>query len=125
MGKFVIKEVNTGIKFDLVAVNGEVIGTSEVYETKISCLNGIDSVQRNSAVAEVEDQTHSEYETKTNPKFEIYTDKAGEYRFRLKAKNGQNILASEGYTTKQACENGIISVIRNAVDAKIVEAQTV
>ena len=49
-------------------------------------------------------------------KFEIYQDKRGEYRFRLKAGNGQTILASEGYTTKSACENGIASVKKNAPD---------
>lgn len=47
-------------------------------------------------------------------KFELYLDKAGEYRFRLLAGNGQNILASEGYKTKAACENGIESVKTNA-----------
>lgn len=49
-------------------------------------------------------------------KFEIYKDKAGEFRFRLKASNGQNILASEGYKDKSACENGIASVRKNAPD---------
>ncbi len=47
-------------------------------------------------------------------KFEIYTDKAGEYRFRLKAGNGQVILASEGYSAKAWCENGIESVRKNS-----------
>ena len=47
-------------------------------------------------------------------KFEIYKDKRGEFRFRLKASNGQNILASEGYKTKAACQNGIQSVMKNA-----------
>ncbi len=47
-------------------------------------------------------------------KFEIYTDKAGEYRFRLNASNGQNILASEGYKAKASCTNGIESVKKNA-----------
>lgn len=47
-------------------------------------------------------------------KFELYTDKSGEFRFRLLAGNGQNILASEGYKTKSACENGIDSVKANA-----------
>ena len=46
-------------------------------------------------------------------KFEIYTDAAWEYRFRLKAWNGQNILASQGYSSKSACENGIESVREN------------
>ncbi len=48
-----------------------------------------------------------------NPKFEIYTDKRGEFRFRLRAKNGEPILASEGYTSKSACKNGIASVKTN------------
>jgi len=47
-------------------------------------------------------------------KFEIYNDKRGEFRFRLKAGNGQNILASEGYTSKSSCNNGIESVKTNA-----------
>jgi uncharacterized protein YegP (UPF0339 family) len=47
-------------------------------------------------------------------KFEIYTDKAGEFRFRLKASNGQTILASEGYKAKAGCANGIESVKKNA-----------
>lgn len=46
----------------------------------------------------------------------MYTDKGGQYRFRLKAGNGQVILASEGYTTKAACENGVASVRKNAAD---------
>lgn len=52
-------------------------------------------------------------------KFEIYKDKAGEFRFRLKAGNGEIIASSEGYSSKQACENGINSVKTNAADAAI------
>ncbi len=47
-------------------------------------------------------------------KFEVYCDKAGEHRFRLKAGNGQIILASEGYSSKDGCENGIESVKENS-----------
>ena len=57
MGKFVIKETNTGVKFDLKAGNGEVIATSEVYTTEDACRNGIASVQKNAPVAAVENQT--------------------------------------------------------------------
>jgi len=46
-------------------------------------------------------------------KYELYKDKAGEYRFRLKAGNGEPILASEGYKGKDGCENGIASVQKN------------
>ncbi|WP_426622103.1 YegP family protein [Microbacterium sp. As-52] len=55
-------------------------------------------------------------------KFELYTDKSGEYRFRLKAGNGEVIAISEGYSSKSAALNGIDSVRRNAADAEVVEA---
>ncbi len=120
MGKFVVRETATGIKFDLKATNGQVIATSEVYASKASCLKGIESV-RNNCVGEVEDQTVEPVVAVKHPKFEMYQDKAGEYRFRLKAKNGEVIATSEGYTTKASCENGIESVKKNAPEAEVVE----
>ena len=123
MGKFVVRNTKTGIKFDLKATNGEVIATSEVYKTKKTCLNGVASVQKNAPVAEVEDQTAEGFEVKKNPKFEVYTDKAGETRFRLKAKNGQIVAVSEGYKTKKSALNGIESVRKNAVDSPITEEE--
>ena len=121
MGKFVIRKTNTGIKFDLKASNGEVIATSEVYSSPESCKKGLASVQKNAPVAAVENQTLAGYAVEKHPKFEIYTDKAGEFRFRLKATNGQIIAVSEGYKAIASCLNGIESVKKNAVDAKIVE----
>ena len=121
MGKFVIQKTNTGVKFDLKASNGQVIATSEVYNSADACKNGIASVQKNAPVAAVEDQTVADYAVEKNPKFEIYNDKAGEFRFRLKATNGQVIAVSEGYTTMASCKNGVESVQKNAVDAEIVE----
>ena len=50
-------------------------------------------------------------------KFETYQDGRGEHRFRLKAGNGQNVLASEGYKTKTSCMNGVESVKKNSQDA--------
>ena len=123
MGKFVIKEAKTGIKFDLKAGNGEVIASSQVYKTLVTCKKGIASVQKNAPVAAVEDQTVEEFTKEKNPKFEIYTDKAGEFRFRLKATNGQIIATSEGYKTMKSCRNGIASVQKNSVDAKVEEAK--
>lgn len=121
MGKFVMRKTNTGVKFDLKAGNGEVIATSEVYSSDAACKNGIASVQKNAPVAAVENQTVEGYATEKNPKFEVYTDKAGEFRFRLKATNGQIIAVSEGYKAIAGCMNGIESVKKNAVDANIVE----
>ena len=123
MGKFVIKKTNTGIKFDLKAGNGETIATSEVYTTEASCRKGIESVRKNAPVAGVENQTVEGFETVKHPKFEIYLDKAGEYRFRLKATNGEIIAVSEGYKAMAGCENGIASVKKNAPDAEIEEAE--
>ena len=123
MGKFVIKETKTGVKFDLKAGNGEVIATSEVYTTEAACRKGIASVQKNAPVAAVEDQTKEGYAAEKHPKFEIYADKAGEFRFRLKATNGQVIAVSEGYKALNSCMNGIESVNKNAVDAPIVAAE--
>ena len=119
MGKFIIKKTNTGIKFDLKATNGEVIATSEVYESEASCMKGIESVMTNAPIANVEDQTVEGFEVLKHPKFEVYVDKAGEFRFRLKARNGQIIAVSEGYKAIASCMNGIESVKKNAVDAPI------
>lgn len=123
MGKFVIRTTKTGVKFDLKAGNGEVIATSEVYNSLSACKNGIASVQKNAPIAAVEDQTEEGYAAEKNPKFEIYEDKAGEYRFRLKATNGQIIAVSEGYKAMAGCKNGIESVKKNAADAVIVEEE--
>ena len=121
MSKFVVRTVNTGIKFDLKATNGQVIATSEVYDTKAACLNGVDSVRKNAPIAGVEDQTVEGYAAVTHPKFEMYVDKAGEFRFRLKARNGSIIAVSEGYTAKASCRGGIESVQKNAPVAEIEE----
>ena len=122
MGKFVFKTVASGFKFDLKAGNGEVIATSEVYESEAACKNGIASVAKNAPIANVENQTNEGYAAEKCPKFEVYTDKAGEYRFRLKATNGQIVAVSEGYTSESGCLNGVESVKKNAADAEIVEA---
>jgi len=119
MGKFVMREVASGIKFDLKAGNGEVIATSEVYTTEAACKNGIESVKKNAPIAGVEDQTVEEVVAVKNPKFEVYQDKAGEFRFRLKATNGQVIATGEGYKAKSSCLNGVESVKKNAADAEV------
>lgn len=119
MGKFVVKATKTGFVFNLKAGNGETIATSEVYTTEAACLKGVESVRKNAADAKLEDQTVADVAAVTNPKFEIYTDKAGEFRFRLKARNGEVIAASEGYKAKASCLNGIDSVRRNAPDAAV------
>lgn len=119
-GKFTIHQTKSGTRFNLKASNGEIILSSQIYKSEKSCLNGIASVAKNAPVAAIEDQTEEEFIKEKCPKFEIYTDKAGEKRFRLKAKNGQIIGASEGYKSLKSAKNGIASIIKNAPDAKIV-----
>ena len=124
MGKFVISKTKNGeFTFSLKAGNGEVILTASESYTRLSgCKGGIESVRKN-ALSHIEDQTVEGFEELTHPKFQVYLDKAGEYRFRLKAKNGENIGKSEGYKAKASCKNGIASVGKNAPDAKIEEPE--
>ena len=53
------------------------------------------------------------------PQFEIYQDKSEQYRFRLRAPNGEIIAVSEAYKSKDGCKNGIASVKENAPKAEI------
>ncbi len=122
-GKFKIEVSKKGdYYFNLIAANNQVIGNSEMYSTKDTCKNGIESVRKNAVDAKVEDQTATNFEKIANPKFEIYQDKAGEFRFRLKARNGEIILTGEGYKAKASCQNGIESVRTNAKDGTVEEA---
>ena len=105
-GTFKIKTTPTGYKFDFVAADGEVLAVSELYSKLESCLNGIMSVQKNST-GEIEDQTEEIINLKKNPKFEMYLDKNGEYRFRLKARNGEIIAVSSGFKEASECINTI------------------
>ena len=121
MGKFVIKKAKNGeYTFNLLASNGEPILTAgETFTTLAACKNSVESVKKN-ALAHVEDQTKEGYETLTHPKFELYKNDTGEFRFRLKARNGEPIGRSEGYKAKASAENGIASVGKNAPDAQVV-----
>jgi len=120
MGTFVIgTTANGGFRFNLKAGNGQVIATSQTYKGKPSCKNGIKSVQKNAVIAPIEDQTVEGWEKLKHPKFEVYQDKAGEFRFRLKAANGEIIATGEGYVKKTSCLNGIESIRKNAPEAAI------
>lgn len=117
MGKFVIQAKNDKFSFRLKAGNGEVVAVSQTYKSLQTCKMGVASVKANAPIAALENQTVEGYAKEKHPKFEVYKDNAGEYRFRLKAKNGQNIAASEGYKALASCLNGIESVRKNAADA--------
>jgi len=105
MGKFVIsKRKNGEFQFNLVAGNGETILTSEGYASKPSCMNGVKSVMKNAPEAK---------------RFEAKVAKNGKFHFNLKASNGQVIGSSELYESQSSCENGIASVKKNTVGAKV------
>ena len=128
MGTFIIKRTPSGgFNFTLLAANKEKIAVeSQVYSTKAACKTGMASVGKNSlrCIEEdrIEDQTLKTPTAKTCPKFEIYIDKAGLYRYRLIATNGESIaMSEEGYKSKSGCLNGIRSVSVNANDAAIID----
>ena len=120
MSSFCIKQVSSGVKFDLVDDRGIIIVKSEVYISAGSCLKGIESVRRNSVKAHFEDCTDESCGSMPNPKFMLYTDKKGEFRFRLKARNGEIIAVSDGYERKSECVAAIERVRRLAPDAAAV-----
>ena len=119
MSRFVIKKVNTGLKFDLYAGNGQDIVSSEVYSSRAAALRGIESIRKNAASAHFLDLTGPEQSPQPNPKFELYRDRAGQYRFRLRSRNGKIIAVSDGYGAKAAALSGLDSVRKNAADAAL------
>lgn len=106
-GKFVVFTGKDGQHyFKLKAANGEVIFSGEGYKTRKSCLNGIESVRKNS---------------QDEKRFEVRTAKDGRGYFILKAANGQEIGRSQMYKSDSGCRNGKKSVASNAADAVLVE----
>ncbi|MBK7709053.1 MAG: YegP family protein [Acidobacteria bacterium] len=106
-GKFEIKQSAKGkFHFNLKAGNGQVILSSEMYESKSACTNGIESIRKNGGDA-------GRFEKRNNSKGEPY--------FILKSGNHQEIGRSEYYSSDSACQNGIDSVMKNAPDAEVVD----
>lgn len=106
-GKFVLKTAKNGkVHFNLKASNGQIILTSEKYETRAAAVKGIESVRKNSA---------------SDARFERKKAKDGSPFFTLKAANGEPIGKSEMYKSTSSMEGGIASVAKNAPDAKVVD----
>ena len=107
MGKFEITTRKNGeFQFNLKATNGQVILTSEGYKTKASCLNGVESVKKNS-----QDEKRFDKKVAVN----------GKPYFNLVATNGQIIGSSQMYANTVNMNNGIASVRKNAPEAPIVD----
>ncbi|MCF6226072.1 MAG: YegP family protein [Xanthomonadales bacterium] len=104
-GKFVVNKMKNGKDFFVLkAGNGEVILTSEAYNSNAACMNGIESVRNNCSDEKC---------------FEVKEAKDGREYFVLKAKNHQVIGRSQMYKSTSGCQNGIASVGRSAADAEI------
>ena len=107
MAKFEIyTDKREEFRFRLKAGNGQTILASQGYKSKASCLNGIESVRKNS---------------QEDSMFEILEAKNGSPYFNLKATNGQVIGSSEMYSSTSSIKNGIASVKKNAPKAVLVE----
>jgi len=107
-GKFELKTAANGkFHFNLKAGNGQIILSSEMYETRTAAENGIESVKKNGG---------------EDARFERRTSSTGAPYFVLKASNGQEIGRSEMYTSDTAMENGIESVKTNAPDGSTADA---
>lgn len=107
MGKFEITKDKSGKhRFNLKAGNGQIILSSQGYESKSGCTNGVESVRKNS---------------QDDARFDRKTAKDGSPYFNLTSTNGQIIGNSEMYSTASAMENGVESVKKNAPDAEVVD----
>ncbi|MGJ1386288.1 YegP family protein [Sphingobacterium spiritivorum] len=107
MGKFILtKRTNGEYQFNLEAINGQVILTSEGYTAKASCQNGMASVKTNAPM---------------DHRFDRKQAKNGAYYFNLKAANGEIIGTSQMYASGSGRDNGIASVKANAPDAEIID----
>ena len=106
-GKFELKVSSTGkYHFNLKASNGQIILTSEVYETREAAEKGIASVRKNAS--------REKY-------FERKVSNDGSVYFVLKASNGEPIGMSEMYQSRRSLESGMASVAKNAVTAKVAD----
>ncbi len=120
-GKFDIRRAKDGrYFFSLYASNHAVIAYSQIYSSTKSVTTGINSVIANAPKAPIEDNTLKNPTSLSCPKWEIYIDKADQYRFRLYAANGLCVChASHGYATKSGAKGGIESIKRFSAEARI------
>ncbi len=104
----VYKDTAGEFRFRLRAPNNEIVAVGESYESKEGCMNGVMAVKKNCG-AKVQDLTE-DGDKLPNPKWEVFEDAAKEFRFRLRAPNGEIVAQSESYETKAGCMHGITAV---------------
>ena len=120
MGTFMIRNTDTGTKFNLLGEDGQFLAGSQVYKTIKTCRNGIESVKVCAPAAMLEDQTEAGFAVQKSPKFEMYKDAAGELRYRLRSRNGQIIASGNSFGTKEECLEVIDAIRAAAPDAPVI-----
>ena len=123
--KFVYRKTDKGnYVYKLYSSNYRVIAIGgEPYSSLSAMKTGINSIIKNASDAPVEDQTLKKVVEQKCPKWEIYLDAKGEYRFRLKASNGNIVcITNDGYLSKPACKNGMQAIAKAAANAEIVQS---
>ena len=105
---FELKKKGDQYHFNLKASNGQVILTSEMYNSKAAAKNGIESIQKNCG---------------DDARYEKKTAKNGKFHFNLKSTNGQVIGSSQMYSGESGMNNGIESVKKNAPGAEVKEVE--
>lgn len=118
MGKFIIKKAKEGLTFSFVASDGNTLGSSEVYTSKASVKGGIASVKKNAGAA-VEDLTIKDHKVEKTPKWEVFKDKAGGFRFRLIATNGKNVIHTSAYKSHDDAVKALTTLKKTAVASGI------
>ncbi len=113
----VYKDAAGKFRFRLQSDDERIVAVGEAYEQHSSCLNGIKSIQKN-CNSEIEDLTVESGSKISNPKYQIFKDAKAQYRFHLKASNGEIIAESGSCSIKEDCLK-IIEVIKNSCDAEI------
>ncbi len=107
----IYKDLGGKFRFRFRSSNMNTVGHSQGYTAKSACKSGIQAVIRAAEKAMISDSTKEDYVSVIGKaSFEIYKDKEGKFRFRLIAANASNVLASQGYTTKANCMNGVESI---------------
>lgn len=120
MGKFIIKKNQGTTQFVLYGGNGKPIAYSLPFSSTTACKRCVQSVIRTAPIAKLQDLCpRTPQPPVTNPKFELFRDKAGAYCFQLKARNGEVILKSSCYTSKASCKSIIKSVQNNVIEPVI------
>jgi len=119
MGKFVVKKNKSGYAYHFEGEDALIYGSSDYHKSLNAARIGIDSVKNIAPICRTEDMTAENVKPLRNPKFEIYRDGNKKLRFRMKAKNGQQVLTSVPFKEKDDLLTVIEIIKSTAADASV------